>query len=392
MEEIQKFVDQMKEIQKNLISFIDDEAGGEDNFGILSEILKNSDFCDNKYKFKPLLYLISRILTNHHRVPQYYKKIKKILGLIKDSIKKLLENSEIFDIFKYDKLVLLCLIENKIMVLDKPIFKIISKESFYKSNNYLDYFLPEIKRLNCARNLPGNLIYKNLSDEFYEKRENGENDDLICQFIQKDSIVEFISYVKKNNISLNQRIQSSIYETNYFLNTEHYDLIEYSCFYGSIQVFNYLKINGVKLTPKLWYFAIRGQNPEIIHILEENHVQLIKSYLDLLEKTIECFSNDIAHYILNTNLAAFNADKISIKPAILSHNYEFINSELVNGNVFQQLCQADNSLLIELLMKDKNINADFGGALFESIKSNKIDFVKLLLTSNKLNINSAYTI
>lgn len=36
-------------------------------------------------------------------------------------------------------------------------------------------------------------------------------------------------------------------------------------------------------------------------------------------------------------------------------------------------------------MKDKNINADFEGALFEFIKSNKIEYVKLLLNIEMLN-------
>ena len=41
---------------------------------------------------------------------------------------------------------------------------------------------------------------------FYEKRKNGQNDDLICQFIQKDLIDDFIAYINKNSYSLNSKI------------------------------------------------------------------------------------------------------------------------------------------------------------------------------------------
>ena len=32
-------------------------------------------------------------------------------------------------------------------------------------------------------------------------------------------------------------------------------------------------MNGVELTPSLWLFVIHGQNPELIHRLEEQHIE-----------------------------------------------------------------------------------------------------------------------
>mgnify|MGYP001101716460 CR=1 FL=1 len=101
------------------------------------------------------------------------------------------------------------------------------------------------------------------------------------------------------NISLNSKIESSIYETNNFLNkrqakaieennnrnndkynTSFMTFIEYSAFFGSIQIFNYLKINGSELTESLCPLAIHCNNPEIIHILEEkiNEFKIILNY------------------------------------------------------------------------------------------------------------------
>ena len=70
--------------------------------------------------------------------------------------------------------------------------------------------------------------------------------------IRDDNVVEFITYVNKNNISLNSMIQTSIYETNSFLlkkqsvlrrNDDGVTLIEYAAFFGSIQIFQYLQMN-----------------------------------------------------------------------------------------------------------------------------------------------------
>lgn len=46
-------------------------------------------------------------------------------------------------------------------------------------------------------------------------------------------------------------------------------LIEYAAFFGSIKVFNYLYKNEVKIYQSIWPLAIHGNNPELIHLLEE---------------------------------------------------------------------------------------------------------------------------
>ena len=47
-------------------------------------------------------------------------------------------------------------------------------------------------------------------------------------------------------------------------------LIEYAAFNGSIQIFQYLKMNKVELNEELWSYAIHSGNAQIIHLLEEN--------------------------------------------------------------------------------------------------------------------------
>ena len=94
--------------------------------------------------------------------------------------------------------------------------------------------------------------------------------------IQNDSIQDFIIFINKNSYSLSSEINQSIYETNNFIlkmmKKSKITLIEYAAFYGSFQIFQYLKLNNVDLKPSLWLYAIHGKNAEIIQLLENNQV------------------------------------------------------------------------------------------------------------------------
>ena len=127
-------------------------------------------------------------------------------------------------------------------------------------------FLSTLKLKKKEENIWVKEILNELPNDFYEKRKIGE----IIKLIQKDTIGEFITYIEKNSYSVTSEIKPSIYETNNFLlKYDSYKLIEYAAFYGSIQIFNYLRLNGVVLTSTLWLYSIHGQDEEIIHILEE---------------------------------------------------------------------------------------------------------------------------
>ena len=110
-------------------------------------------------------------------------------------------------------------------------------------------------------------------DENFDKKVlEGENDNYICSLIRDDSIKEFVSYTSRSGISLSSTlIKNSIFETNSFLlENEKISLIEYSAFFGSIQIFQYLKMNNVELTPKLWLYSIHGNNANLFRLLESD--------------------------------------------------------------------------------------------------------------------------
>ena len=100
---------------------------------------------------------------------------------------------------------------------------------------------------------------------YEEKHQKGENDSYICSLIRQDSIEEFISHVNENNISPLSKIFPSIFETNLFLiDNKNTTLIEYSAFFGSIQIFKYLLMNEAELRSSLWPYAIHSKNPVLL--------------------------------------------------------------------------------------------------------------------------------
>ena len=140
----QSFLQKMKEIQEDIIKFIDEESYIEENFPRLIYKFDESKICDNKHEIQAVLHLISKIANNHHRSPNFFHKIEQILMHFKYIIKKYFSNSEIFTIFKGNKKILLFLIEEKMMIFDEYVAKKITKRKFVK-HKYPQYFQPEIQ-------------------------------------------------------------------------------------------------------------------------------------------------------------------------------------------------------------------------------------------------------
>ena len=174
---------------------------------------------------------------------------------------------------------MLFFIKNQILSIDKEIYEemlIINPKSRTK---YHYFFYPEIKKFlenkeiekidqELAQYNPNVFIY------FDERRKIGENESYICELIRSDSIQDFITLINRENYSVNKEIEDSIFETNPFLMENKPSLIEYAAFFGSIQIFQYLKMNRAEMNPSLWLYAIHGQNAEIIHKLESESVPL----------------------------------------------------------------------------------------------------------------------
>ena len=321
---IAEYIKKMRDIQQLLLEYLENDDSDEQYSQNLDKI-KDFELNLNEHDLKLFLHLISQISTNHHRCNNFLDKIETIIKIYEEDIKKYFSNFSIFNIFRSNKRILLFLFKEKIIIPDDLIYGMITSKK-YARRNYPEYFFHEFKSF-----YPQNYIKKLLSENpdlddqnyksYEEKRKIGENDSYICELIRNDSIKEFIIYVNKKNLYLSSIISPSIYETNPLFLKNEASIIEYAAFFGSIQIFNYLRMNNVELTENLWIPTIHSQNAELIHLLEENQVKpiryknygeccsyqccvpkFIKNSKDCIYESIKCHHIEIMNY-LKSNLS-----------------------------------------------------------------------------------------
>ena len=403
--ESQKYIEEMRKIQDTLIDFIDDEGMNDESFKSLFDQLNKHLIIQDHHKFRTFFRILANISNNHHRCANFFEKIEKILFNIKSEIKKCFSNSELFEIFESNKRILLYLFDEKMLIMDDNIISNIINKKYYM------YFAPELRSHTESIKKATVFLYDNttikeimeeLPENFYENRKRGENENYICELIRNDSVEEFIRYVNQNNYPLESLVNPSIYETNplllskkitFFSKENEPSLIEYATFFGAIQIFQYLSNNGVKLNSYLWTYAIYSQNPEIIHILEENNKHPIKSYYSCFKDAILCHHNNIASYILNNylpNESEFTHD-IFIH-ALKTHNFAFIENDLINETALFELCKYDYYHFVEFVLKDKDIDNNiiktFDDDLFYfAVEKEDIDLIQLLMSNDYNDIN-----
>ncbi|KAK8897693.1 hypothetical protein M9Y10_015658 [Tritrichomonas musculus] len=349
---IQETVEEMKRVQDILLEFLNSDSDSEIYFQKLEETLKDMILCDKKKEFKLFLHLLLKLSNHHYRCVHFTNRIEQILNHIKEDIKQNFSNSDIFRIFKSNKRIILYLLEQNIITIDEYIVNTITNDK-YKRKKYHSYFSPEIQSFKKDKNS----IRKELPEDFYEKRKIGANDDNISRFIQQDSIDDFITYVNKNICPLNSTIEPTIYETNPFLNDKEMTLIEYAAFFGSIQIFKYLRLNEVKLAPSLWICAIHSNQADIIHILEENHIEPEeKGYNECLKESIKCHHYDLANYFLNNYLLnnEKDVDESLQVYCIQYYNFDFMNTDFKGEKAFYYMCKNDYYSFAKVMINDIN--------------------------------------
>ena len=300
--EIEAYINKKKEIYLSLLCFIEATDNVDIHFQSLIEVLNKQNVLQEKRKTQELLILISKIVTYHHLTPDLISNFEMILKYIINNIKESISTEEIFQIFRPNKRFLFLLFDKQILTPDERTIKIILKHSnsHFVCNRH--YFFRAIKPFLSKEDVTK--IEKEIPEKYdkdIQSFENqcfeGTNESYICSLIRQDLVEEFIKFVNRTNLSLLSTIKPSIYETDIFLMGKYLTLIEYAAFYGSIQIFQYLLLNQVKLTESLWTCAIHSNNAEMIHLLETNLKLKENEYDDILKESIKCHHNDICDYI-----------------------------------------------------------------------------------------------
>lgn len=336
----------MKDIQENLLSFLDSEGHPEEDFQQFSDNLNNQQILGNGQYLNEFLQLLSKVSNNHHRTKNFFTKIERILDLLNNDIKQNFSNSSLFNIFMENKRILLYLIQQKLLVVDKHVYSTLNWPDFIDVFQFLQ---PELMSY-----VTGDPI--DVKPEFEEFRKTGENERHLCQLIREDSIEEFSKYVTQANLSLSTKIiDDSNFETNPFLVTNyHPTLAEYAAFYGSIRIFNFLKRKDVEMKSYLWKFAIHSNNHNMIRILEDLNIEPEdKTYKECYLEAVKCYHNNIAEYIRQNYL---ENQEIENSELFSLYNFEYLPDDLYNESNFTLLCKYNYKHLVKILLDDKSSN------------------------------------
>ena len=366
-------ISQKKEIYETILEYIDKGDHKE-----LIENLEKFHIHEDRNQFIVFLRLISKISKNHHRDTLFFDKFEQIFLFFSIQIKEIFSNFEIFKIFKNNPRILLLLIKHNILILDKSLISTLLQHN----NNYRYYFYSEIKSVidtEQSQEIEQELlaVNSNIFDSFDEKCKLGENHSYICSLIRNDNVKEFVSYVNQKCINLRTRkIKHSIFETNPFFKNSSPSLIEYATFFGSIQIFNYMRMNKVELSSSLWIYAIHSNNAEMIHLLEQYHVKPIdSSYEDCFKEAVKCHHNSVANYILN-NFIQKDVSNASISFSLQFHNFEFLDEIKDTHSFFNLACKYDYVDIVKFIF---NSNKSFGQSL--TAISNKCENFMMFLLS-----------
>lgn len=356
----------MQHFQEKILEFIEEDLAFDD----LTSGFQEKKIVENVNDFKIILHLLAKISNNHHRSPGFFEKIEEIIKYFKQDIQKHFSNIELFNIFKSNKRILLFLFDEKIIIPTKSISKIITNDK-YKKKYYPQYFYPEFKAFYSKEFIEEmkstNPEIELDFDEFNQKRKSGENGNYLLQLIREDSIEDFIIYINQTNTSLTTTISPSIFETNPFLISGIQNMIGYAVFYGSIQVYNYLRFNNVDLNSSLWLYVVHSLNPTIIHSLEENHVVPKKNYyVKCYKEAVKCHHNNIMHYLKDNY---YEKDESSDYSLFLNSikNYNFNDFCYNNYNVdllskfdlFYDCCKYDYISIVSFLLENHDFDINY---------------------------------
>ena len=131
------------------------------------------------------------------------------------------------------------------------------------------------------------------------------------KIIREDDVIEFQSFISKNNFDVNHKIKFSYYERSHTINDE-LSLIKTAAIYGSINIFKYLWFqNDIVINDDLILFAYFGQNFDIIHICEK------KCYdNETISQPILIYRQDLLNYYLDNFEDKIEEDQIEIESGL----------------------------------------------------------------------------
>ena len=117
--DISKYLSLKNELENSLLEFIENSEmvspAIDTNlyFQNLTNLIKAQNIHNNHDELLLFLQLVLNISNNHHRTPDFFPLIERILVFLKEDIKRTLSNSEILEVFLSNKIIILLLLKTK---------------------------------------------------------------------------------------------------------------------------------------------------------------------------------------------------------------------------------------------------------------------------------------
>lgn len=349
---ILEYIKDLVRVQNLLITYIDEDENENENYTDLTNYIQSSKILEDKDKAKSFFHLLSCIFNNHHRKASFLRKIDQLTNQYKKDLFKHFSEDVILDLFRANK-------RFALSIFGDP-----------QNNEKLN---PElIKKLHYSNDK------KDTEEEFEKKIRDGENDELLQEYIRKDEIEQFVTLLTQKAVNVNHIINRSQFESHSYLNDNSVSLIEYAAFFGSIQIFHNLKYSDAKLSQNLWPTVIHGRNNDLVHILEENKIDLPNDgYVSVAQEAIRCHHNEYVDYIKNNlyddeTLNSINTEQKALYAAFEAYNFEIMDQQLqvenivLDQNIFRILLENDYYYILKILIDSKkfNVNSNLGGIFF----------------------------
>jgi hypothetical protein len=154
-------------------------------------------------------------------------------------------------------------------------------------------------------------------------RKHGYEQGTIGYFLKYDDFDGFQTYSTFPNFTFDTQISISPNDLPLNVQLENQSFLSISAFYGSIQCFKFLLLNGMKVAAAESESAVRGGHLEIIRLCEQQHGE----FRNCLSIAIGYYRNDVADWLLNT----FELSDLTTKDAAESTNFKAIFYLIGNG-------------------------------------------------------------
>ena len=121
-------VNQKKEIYNTFLEFVDseNEEDEKEKYKNLINLFNELNILENSDEIIEFLTLINKISMHHQRHQYFLDRIRKTITFFESKIKQTFTNLQLFNLFKYNKVILLFLLNNQIIEVDEDIYQFFS--------------------------------------------------------------------------------------------------------------------------------------------------------------------------------------------------------------------------------------------------------------------------